>query len=238
MRKALVMIAVVALGATAVMAEPMQGGPYPAPTEPYVACSRDGFSGTQGANGWYYGYVSHGDTWSNIPDHLTLFDKFDPGQGPTGQWSVQNPGPNENLLKIDKLGQTKAGGLDAYNTVRYWVADTPVSTSDVLGGVIELPGSPAGVRAWVKIYDASADATIDVADNWGSGGDFVSGDILYYFAPQQIDIGDWVMFGIGHTGGDQGSDGAIQEWHQHVTPEPAALAMFGLAGLALIRRKR
>lgn len=230
----LLAIAVVASGITAAVAEPMQGGPYTPSTEPYVACSRDGFSDTQGANGWSYGYMSHGDTWSASPSNITLFDKWDPGQGPTGQWSVQNPGPNENILYMDKLGQSKAGGLDAYNTVRIWEASTTISTSEVLGGVIELPASGAGVRAWIRIWDASAGATVDVADNWGVS----DGTNYYYYAPQQIDPGDWVMFGIGHTGADQGSDGLMQEWHVHVTPEPAALALFGLGGLALIRRKR
>ena len=232
----LLAVVVVAGGISAAIAEPMQGGPYSPPTDPYVACSRDGFSGVQGQNGWSYGYVGHGDTWSgNILPLITLFDKFHPGQGPTGTWSVQSPGPNENLLLMDKLGQTKAGGAQPYNTVRMWESDTTISfpQGGVLGGVIDvMEVVPSGVRAWVKIHDVSTSTTISVADNWD-----VTDGLLYWWNTAQIDPGDLVMFGIGHTGGNQASDGAIQEWHQHVTPEPASALLLLLGAPVLMRRK-
>jgi hypothetical protein len=221
---------------TAAIAEPMQGGPYSPSTEPYAACSRDGFSGVQGQNGWSYGYVPHGNTWdANMLPAITMFDWFDPGMGPSGTWRVQNPGENENLLLMDRLGQTKAGGAAAYNTVRMWESDTTLSATEVLGGVIDVSiHGGAGVRNWVKIHDVSTGVTTTLADNWGT----TSGTNYYYYANQQIDPGDLVMFGIGHTGADQSSDGAIQEWHQHITPEPVSALLLLLGAPLFLRRKR
>ena len=229
MKKALIILAVLGMAMPA-MAAPMEGGPYTPSTEPYVACSQDGFSGVQGQNGWYYGYIPHGSTWnSNILASVTLFDKFDPGQGPSGTWSVQNPSGNQNLLRIDALGQTKAGGGDAYLTIRYWVANTTVSAADVLGGYYQSSHSSNDPRLIVKIQ--SGNVTTGVADNWQA-----TNGMQYFFANQQINPGDVVLFGVGHSGTDQASDGYIQSWHQHITPEPAS-ALLMLLGLPLLRRK-
>ena len=232
----LLAVAVVAGGISAAIANPMQGGPYTPSTEPWVACSQDGFSGVQGQNGWSYGYVGHGDTWSgNILPLITPFNWFDPGMGTSGTWRVSSPGENENLLFIDEFGQTKAGGSAAYNTVRMWESDTtiPFPQGGVLGGVIDVTHVPSGVRAWVKIHDVSTNTTIGVADNWD-----VTDGLLYWYNTVQIDPGDIVMFGIGHTGSNQASDGTLQDWHQHVTPEPASALLLLLGVPVLLRRKR
>jgi hypothetical protein len=230
----LLAVAVVFSGISAAIALPMEGGPYSPSTEPYAACSRDGFSGVQGQNGWYYGYVKHGDTWSSpITNYITLFDKFDPGQGPSGQWSVQNPGPNQNLLYINELGQSKAGGADPYNTVRYWVADQTIAASEVVGGYFHGTHQPSDIRLWIKIQDGVTGATATIQDDWQS-----ADGIHYQFANQQIDPGDLVLFGVGHSGVNQASDGYIQPWHVHITPEPATAALLVLGGLALVRRRQ
>jgi hypothetical protein len=226
-------VAVVFSGIGVAFAEPMEGGPYNPPTDPYAACSRDGFSGVQGQDGWYYGYITHGDSFSNPLPPVTLFDKFDPGQGPSGRWSVQNPGPNENLLFIDEDGQSKAGGAQAYNTVRYWVADQTIAATEVLGGVFSNTHQPSDVRLWVKIHDVSTNTTTTAGEQWQA-----PDGLWYWFAGQQIDPGDLVMFGVGHSGVNQASDGALQPWHVHITPEPATAALLALGGLVLVRRKR
>ena len=217
--------------------EVMEGGPYSPPTDPYAACSRDGF-GAQGNDGWRYGYVAHGDTWSHLTDHMIDMDLY-PEESfdgdPSHEVSYDGGNPmNMNLLCIDEDGQAYAGGGNAWSTVRYWVADVAIAAgTETGGGVINIDtDSGLGVRAWLKVVDVSAGTTNHVGDIW----DIADGTLAYWVLPAIV-VGDIVAFGVGHSGADDSGQMRMQNWHQHITPEPATIALLGLGGLFLRRRK-
>ncbi|MEM7806637.1 MAG: dockerin type I domain-containing protein [Planctomycetota bacterium] len=129
---------------------------------------------------------------------------------------------------VDNLGGNgDPGGVPLFDA-SVFTGDQFISID--IGGASPLPG------------DANGDGTVDLADfgilraNFGStSGTFMTGD---FNGDGNVDLAD---FGIlrANFGTSSGSDiAALDAWYSTVVPEPTTLALAGLGGLALLRRRR
>lgn len=133
----------------------------------------------------------------------------------------------------------QTGGTDAqesyFTSITVAPSSTVTLTGVVAGGVLN-PQAPRDL--YVQLIDGSSSSDTVVAE-WR------------VTLPATVGIG-WTQFGpltghiasghvkvkFGHTGGAWASATAIHVDALNLTPEPASMALLGLAGLPLLRRRR
>ncbi|MEM7809666.1 MAG: PEP-CTERM sorting domain-containing protein [Planctomycetota bacterium] len=138
-------------------------------------------------------------------------------------------------------GTAFTGVFDDIQTIGIYVEASQGDNTNLLrnairGFSVEVP-EPASLPG-----DANGDGTVDLADfgilraNFGSTmGTFATGD---FNGDMNVDLAD---FGIlrANFGTSVGSDfAALDAWYATVVPEPTTLALAGLAGFAMLRRRR
>jgi hypothetical protein len=144
------------------------------------------------------------------------------------------------------------GGLALLATYNTWDSPWWSGTQLVFGGANGQDWTNMNtLTVWYKVTGAASRVECDLYTCWGTG--FSNGQ--YFATPDATPVGDWVQWNIdisGLTGGYRDHVGRIQFAQVYptwgggtvlyddisVTPEPATLALLGLGGLALIRRKR
>lgn len=190
------------------------------------------FTGTQGANGWSYAGV-HFPGVSNLAGTQTMgsYDAIN------SRWRTDFGGGV--ILDITATQQDMQEG-NAHFSLRYWTAPANYAAATVTSTL----SATVTVGAWIGyVAAATPSVTTNISGTYFStlGGIAAGGGtevIPINLALTNVLAGDRIYFVMQNSGDGQGSF-TMQTWDQTIAvPEPAALSLLLLGGLALARRRR
>ena len=191
-----------------------------APASTIVADSVSGFSGTQGTNGWYYGYTTDGTTFTQLTSY-TIW-------GPPYNyfWYGTNNGFDYTSIGAD----WQSPGGSGYSVVREWKSAVS-GTVDIAVDLakIEADSSSDGGIAYIYVDGIKKwEQAIDGTDTTGYQ-TTVSG--LTVAAGSKV---DFVLYPNATGNMDMTKYTATIS----LVPEPISLVLIGLGGLMLHRKNR
>lgn len=186
------------------------------------------YSGTQGQNGWYYGYYEVSST-SIAPtfQQMTEFDGVRWWADSSRYWTMVGP------LGAHPNGTLTSGSMvsDEHWAVRRWVSST-TDLVDVNAVYAKLNVNPASNGVTGRIW-------VNGVEMWN---DFIGPtDATGALASLQLNVvpGTTIDFILDPTAGNDWADNTrMSAVITSVVPAPAAGALLGIAGIAAIRRRR
>lgn len=199
-----------------------------------VATSTAEFAGTQGQNGWFYGYYNKSS--DNTPGYTSgEFQQF-PRYTAAEKWHIQNGvGGFYTYMDFDRAHPNAAAASAGRQPVEHWA-----------------------VRRWVSDVAGAVDIFGELAKCSAQGGDgvigqvFVDGQLMYtrdlgydqlvpvnYAFSANVNVGSIVDFVMLPKATDHW-DTTIFTGNivMSVVPEPGTMAMVGLVGMMLAARRR
>ena len=170
---------------------------------------------------------------------VNLWDRFDPSGDPYGSGS-----PNHGTARLGPRlydGSNDYGGLvnsDSPHTWRVRTGEDPV-VQEFIGTDISAAQQWNGYRVTVDVENATFDFDINAGDNgWVQYG---AGLKLYDYAktgPVIIDEIAWYQLSGGNYFHNDSVNAYLDDVSVVLSPEPASLALLGLGGLAMLKRRR
>lgn len=171
------------------------------------------FSGVQGQDGWHYGAVPHGNYWGSWEANWTDYPNYYDYAGEKFWWRIQESGIWKRVYSnVLWSNHTDGPGV-------YWEVAAGNSYSEVTV-LAQVTGAWA---TYLNYWDAST-ATNTILD--------VGKDNTLY----NVEAGDKIAFIMNAGDGTTRANG----YNLTITiiPEPTALSLLLLGGLALARRRR
>ena len=194
-------------------------------------------SGTATATWWVY-LDSNGTDNKNNANGLLLaaLDRFDPDgaaySGDTGTWG-RGPGPRMYDLGNDYGGQVNS---DTPHSINMYTGGSPAGVT-VVGTDIAKAGVWNGYQVVMDIGNGSYDFLVNAGDT--SWTQYLTGTLMYnQVGPTLIDTFQFYQLSGSNYFHNDSVNAYIDDFSIVLSPEPASLALLGLGGLAMLKRRR
>ncbi len=192
-----------------------------------LADSMADYSGTQGNNGWFYGYyeITHADTYAGFQP-MTEFDGSRWFVDSSHLWTSLGPGgghPNGTITSGPKES-------DEQWAARRWVS-TYTGLIDLDAVVSKLNVNPAGNGVTGRIY-------VDGVEVWSQ---YIATTDSVGVSPSlqlNVTVGTAIDLILDPTDGNDWADNTRFSAVITSVPAPAAVGLLGIIGLASARRRR
>jgi hypothetical protein len=146
---------------------------------------------------------------------------------PTTSWYTDFGGGR--TVYLNATSQSVIEGNAAFS-IRYWTADQDYSLATMTS---TLTAGTGGYGFGIYLLDAATSTTTNLAFDWISAGQTKPLNAVL----ANVKTGDRIAFLLRNGGAS--TSGELQTWDQTIAvPEPAALSLLLLGGLALARRRR